>query len=76
MATNKVLLDSKLVLRGEDGTSASGTPLIKNIFTTSSLREDADDAAVLEAAKAIASLQTAPLDSIRRIDTSELTEGA
>lgn len=74
MAVNKNRTDSKIVVRVENGTSASGAKNIKNL-NYSSIRLDATDDQLLAAGKAISELQSKVLSAIRVVETYDMSEG-
>jgi hypothetical protein len=74
MAINKNRTDSKIVVRVENGTSASGAKNIKNL-NYSSIRLDATDEQLLAAGKAISELQSKVLSAIRVVETYDMSEG-
>ncbi len=71
MAT-KSMIDKKLNIRFENGTSASGKTAIKTV-NLSNVKLAASDDDMMEAGSAYASLTSLPLSGVRMTDVYELT---
>ncbi len=74
MAAVKTLNDRKLIVVVSTGETKNGKDLTKNM-TFSKIKNDATDEALLTAGKAIASLQTRDLASLKLNEYHSLTEG-
>ena len=70
--TTKSMIDKKLNIRFENGTTASGKTAIKTI-NISNVKLAATDADMLEAGNAYASLTSLTLDGVRMTDVYDLT---
>ena len=75
MAVNKTHTDVKLVLAYETGEMKGDAPVLTT-KTYSNVILSATDDDILAAGAKIASLQERALDSVRRVDYNELTQGA
>ena len=71
MAT-KSMIDKKLNIRFENGTTASGKASVKTT-NLSNVKLDATDDDMMEAGSAYASLTSLTLDGVRMTDVYELT---
>lgn len=71
MAT-KSMIDKKLNIRFENGTTASGKASVKTT-NLSNVKLDATDDDMMEASSAYASLTSLTLDGVRMTDVYELT---
>ena len=73
MAVVKDISNTKLVLRVENGTSATGAVLYKSVnFTT--IKETATDEAIFNCGTGLGSLMATAPSEIRRVDTAVLSE--
>ncbi len=70
--TTKSMIDKKLNIRFENGTTASGKTAIKTI-NISNVKFAAADEDMLEAGNAYASLTSLTLDGVRMTDVYDLT---
>ncbi len=70
--TTKSMIDKKLNIRFENGTTASGKTAIKTI-NISNVKLAAADEDMLEAGNAYASLTSLTLDGVRMTDVYDLT---
>ena len=75
MAVVKTIQDRKLIVVVATGETKNGKSLTKNM-TFSKIKYDASDEALLAAGKAIASLQTRDLDSLKLNEYHSLAEDA
>ena len=70
--TTKSMIDKKLNIRFENGTTASGKASVKTT-NLSNVKLDATDDDMMEAGTAYASLTSLTLDGVRMTDVYELT---
>lgn len=73
MAVSKVLQSAKLVIKVETGVNTAGKPVYRQRSYTN-VKPSAADADLHAVAAAMAGLQKHPVNSIVRIDDSELVE--
>ena len=69
---NKSMIDKKLNIRLENGTTSTGKTAVKTV-SFSNVKLDASDEDMFAAGNAYATLVTLPLESVRMTDLYELT---